>query len=151
MKKMSLEGRIAQKTVVCPSTGCHLWTGAKDKSGFGLIKVPNEKRQMLVHRYMYSQVVGPQSIQGLMVLHKCTNNSCINPQHLTVGSLADKAVLNASKGKPTGWQACKLTPEQVREIRANPNKALKHFAYKFDVAPATIWHVVHGRTWKNIR
>ena len=61
--------------------GCWLWTGYKDKKGYGQFWF--EGHAWWAHRFSYTAQVG--SIPGGMTIeHKCRNPSCIRPNHLIV-------------------------------------------------------------------
>lgn len=78
----------------------------------------------LVHRVMYAAEVG-QIPLGLLVLHKCDNPKCCNPEHLFLGTHKDNTqdciakgrfVITPHKGEKNGNS--KLTDDQVLKIRA---------------------------------
>lgn len=60
------------------SGDCWVWTGNRS-GGYG--QVWARRRMLLVHRYVYEQLVGPIS-EGLVLDHLCRNLSCCNPAHL---------------------------------------------------------------------
>ena len=55
--------------------------------GYAQIKPYGEKRT-LVTRYLYEQLFG-EIPDGMVVMHKCDNPKCINPEHLKLGTYAD--------------------------------------------------------------
>lgn len=58
---------------------CLVWTGAKNVSGYGVIKRVGESS--LAHRAAYELVHGPTS-ENLVIDHKCHNPACIRVEHL---------------------------------------------------------------------
>lgn len=62
-----------------PNTGCWLWLGAVQSSGYG------NTSKGLAHRVMYEQEVGLIPA-GAQVQHKCGVKICINPTHLKTGT-----------------------------------------------------------------
>ncbi len=84
---------IRYKKVLCqyPELGyCWICTShSKDNAGYVYIR--RNKKNYVMHRYTYEKKYGfiPE---GLFVCHKCDNPSCINPDHLFVGSKRDNAI-----------------------------------------------------------
>lgn len=62
-----------------PESGCWIWTGALNKSGYGAIG--SGAKVLRTHRVMYEHVVGPIPT-GLQLDHLCRVRSCCNPDHL---------------------------------------------------------------------
>jgi len=78
---------------------CIEWSGLKDREGYG--ETPRRIRstgRRRVHRWAYELFYGPIP-QGLLVMHRCDNPSCINPTHLTVGTNQDNQRDCAAKGR----------------------------------------------------
>ena len=67
------------------SDDCWIWVGAHQASGYGRIKDNGE--MLLAHRASYQLHFGTIA-QGLWVLHRCDNPSCVNPAHLYLGDRA---------------------------------------------------------------
>lgn len=66
-------------------SGCWLWLGNKNKTGYGRFRYKGPK--VLVHRLMYSWVYGVGlakkiSNTNLILDHVCNNKNCCNPAHL---------------------------------------------------------------------
>lgn len=59
--------------------GCWIWTGAKDRDGYG--RFWKEKGLVGAHRYAYEEAVGPIP-SGLVTDHSCHNPPCVNPSHI---------------------------------------------------------------------
>lgn len=65
---------------------CWNWTSGKDVNGYGRLWYNGQNST--AHTVAYSVFVGPIP-KGLEVRHKCDNPSCINPDHLELGTHAD--------------------------------------------------------------
>lgn len=67
-------GRIAEA-----SSGCWVWQKAKDRQGYGFIKVNGF--QWRAHRLSYHLCIGSIP-EGMTIDHLCRNSSCVRPDHL---------------------------------------------------------------------
>jgi hypothetical protein len=79
---------------------CLVWTGNKtskdEKHGYARTKIKG--RMVLMHRFSY--FIANQSINdSLFVCHKCDAPSCVNPDHLFLGTPKDNMVDKTIKGR----------------------------------------------------
>ena len=80
--------------IVKSNTGCWLWQAAKDICGYGRIWYNN--RNSSAHSVSYLEFKGPIP-KGNQVLHTCDTPSCINPDHLWLGTHRDNMEDKAKK------------------------------------------------------
>ena len=59
--------------------GCHIWSGAVHKSGYGQIKWAG--KSTVAHRVVYTLVKGDIP-NGAVIDHLCSVKLCVNPEHL---------------------------------------------------------------------
>lgn len=92
--------------------------------GYGMTWVPHLKKNVGAHRVSYCKHnnVSLESIEGLVVRHKCDNRLCVNPDHLEIGTHKDNARDRVERGRcntPSGERngSAKLSNKQVDEIR----------------------------------
>lgn len=75
------------------STSCWVWRGSKNYDGYGNFSF--ERRIWSAHRSMYelfnAPIIPEENSGKWWVLHKCDNPSCVNPEHLYIGSAKDNA------------------------------------------------------------
>jgi hypothetical protein len=137
-------------------TGCWEWTGAKVTSGYGHLRVPNEKgprKTMLAHRAYYEAFVG-EIPNGLLLRHTCDNRLCVNPNHLAPGThlenMADYRARGVSGPKRASRNGnSKLTEADVAEIRSS-DLSVTELAEAYGTDRTNIWCVKSGKTWKHL-
>jgi len=91
----TIEQRFEENTIRT-ETGCVVWTGAKTDKGYGLIEVKGKTRR--AHRVAYETFKG-EIPAGLLILHRCDNPSCVNPEHLRTGTQVDNMQEMVAKGR----------------------------------------------------
>lgn len=149
---MGLAERFNSKWIKDPETGCHLWTAGIVK-GYGQIK--KNGKNVKAHRVSYELNKGDIP-DGMCVCHTCDNPSCVNPDHLFIGTHADNMVDKVKKGRAyTGDQsganngASKLTEDIVRSIR-NMDGACRSVAAAFNISPMNVSLIKRRLTWAHV-
>lgn len=141
------------------SDDCWLWTGRKNRQGYGDMMI--NKVRTKVHRVAYEIQIGPIP-EGLYVLHNCPNGdnpSCCNGRHLWVGTQRDnirdmmakgRGVFQNQRGESNPY--AKLTADKVRTIRlrAASGQSPTSLSREFGVSLNTITMVVSRGTWSHI-
>ena len=88
------------------------------------------------------------------VMHTCDNRKCINPNHLTVGTLSENALDMWRKKRGIVGEKnnlAKLTAKKVLEIRRlHPQKSYSQLAKKYGITIQGVAAVVTRRNWKHI-
>ncbi len=80
-----------KKYFVNEDTGCWIWTGVVQKSGYARFGAGGVSgRNVLGHRWSYERHVGPIP-DGYEIDHLCRNKSCVNPEHLEAVTHAENA------------------------------------------------------------
>jgi hypothetical protein len=149
---MSEAERFFAKVQHDPALGCWNWTAYKNEHGYGVFGVGTSS--VLAHRWSWAHANKSQS--ELCVLHHCDNPSCVNPNHLFLGTRLDNAQDRDRKGrlgdrKGTSNGRAVLTPTQVQEIRSlRPFSTLDNLAAKFGVNRATIADIMSKRSWAHV-
>jgi hypothetical protein len=110
----SVKARFEKNFIVTP--GCWLWQSLKMKKGYGRMHCFGGMN--LAHRISY-QLYVEDIPDDICVLHRCDTPSCVNPDHLFLGTLADNNQDKAKKGRaPRGetHPLAKFTEAQIRSI-----------------------------------
>lgn len=128
--------------------GCWEWTAARTAAGYGVIR--KGPRNQYAHRLAYELMNGPIA-DGLCVCHRCDNPPCINPKHLFLGTKEDNSRDMAAKGR-SGGRPSKLTPDQVREIRALADGGMIHreIGVRYGMTRRGIGSIVLRKTWRRV-
>ena len=71
--------RINSKVAMDPMSGCHLWIGAANASGYG--QMHHDGKTAYAHRVNYELHKG-KIPDGLALDHLCRVPCCVNPAHL---------------------------------------------------------------------
>jgi hypothetical protein len=75
---------------------CWLWRAGKDRDGYGTFQAFGRGHR--AHRFSYRIYVGKLR-KDLLVCHSCDNTSCVNPNHLFVGTQLDNKQDCIRKGR----------------------------------------------------
>jgi DNA-binding CsgD family transcriptional regulator len=134
---------------------CWEWQGYVGPNGYG--QIGHKRGIMTAHRVSWLIHHGPIP-EGMMVLHKCDNRKCVNPDHLYLGTASDNMRDAYTRGrmpdrKGENASAHKLTEAQVLEIRtlwARGEMSRKELAAKFGISPITVGEIIRRITWKHI-
>jgi hypothetical protein len=131
---------------------CWLWTGSLNEKGYGKIWFNGK----MVKSHRVSWVLSGNTIpEGMVICHAsheiCGNRHCVNPAHLRVGTFADNSndmIADGTTTRGTKNPTSKLTEEQVRDIRANPeNKTQRVLAREYGVGECQISLIVSRKRW----
>src|SRR3990167_10376201 len=97
------------------TNSCWLWIASKFHDGYGQFR--HEGSMKLAHRISYELHYGPIPDE-LCVCHICDVPSCVNPEHLFLGTQQENMEDKVKKGRARGGNPRKLTEDQIKEIDA---------------------------------
>lgn len=126
-----------------PFCGCWLWLGSlRNRYGYGGVHVG--KQVLLAHRAAYAAFNGEIPAKAV-VMHKCDTPLCVNPEHLTLGSVCTNMRDMYDKGRKST-----LSKADVLKIREMlPHYRTKTIADAFNVKPDAIRRIATGFSWKD--
>lgn len=90
----TLKERFEAKVQITP--GCWIWKAWTRGNGYGGMN--DDGRFLMAHRVSYELYVGPIP-DGLIIMHKCDNPRCVNPDHLRPGTLSENTLDAIQKGR----------------------------------------------------
>ena len=96
------------------SNNCWEWIGQKNKDGYGCFQM--NKQWMHTHRW--AMLFEGHDPTGYVVMHKCDNPRCVNPEHLSLGTQADNIRDMHIKGRYVKPKS-KLTDLDISNIRTS--------------------------------
>jgi len=82
------------------SGDCWVWTAGTSRDGYGIIRARVDRAWVTVRAHRVSWVIENGTIpDGLLVLHSCDNPSCVNSDHLWLGTEKDNHRDSEKKGR----------------------------------------------------
>lgn len=135
--------------VVTP-TGCWECVNRSfDKDGYP--KLIHKGKTYRLCRFVYEKEKGTIP-EGHVVRHSCDNPKCINPSHLSTGTVTDNAMDRNSrnrqaKGARNG--SAKLTDEDAVKILHDP-RSYSILAAEFNVSKRCVALIKKRKTWQHL-
>lgn len=129
------------------NTGCWNWLGNTDWCGYPIIKFRN--REIRVHRWSLEQKLGRPIPPKHMACHTCDNPTCMNPDHLFLGTQEDNMRDMKEKGRGRRGGSA-LSEEKVRQIRRmyrSGGYTQAKIESIFGLSGGTVCKVMAGKIW----
>ena len=151
------QARVARPFDECwlknPETDCHEWQRSLDSDGYGE-RIRVDGVRIRPHRYAYLRAHGAIP-EGLMVLHRCDNRRCVNPNHLFVGTDTDNKVDMHQKARHAhGIRQgnAKINETDVERIRDLHRCGVKQqdIAAHVGISQPAVSQVVLRKTWRHV-
>ena len=155
-----------EKFFIKKDNDCWVWQGTRHRQGYGFFRI--HKKMVVAHRVSYALYKGKipkgKGYHGICVCHSCDNPSCVNPNHLFLGS--QKTNMKDMKRKGRGVlgrkiesnsgvnnYGSKFNKQDILDIRSKYNSneyTITRLAYEFKTCLSVIYNIVNYITYKNI-
>ena len=123
--------------------GCHLWTGAMLKTGYGSIR--SDGRVLRSNRAAYEIAHGISLSVCEHVLHKCDNRKCVNPRHLFLGTPKTNSDDKFEKGRANTHKKFSDSDIQAMKLLKSSGHSGRYIAELFGASEATVSMVTRGK------
>ena len=133
-------------------SGCWLWGGSLDTGGYGRFNINGKTSG--AHRLSY-EIKNGDIPRGKHILHTCDTPSCVNPDHLFLGTHQDNMADKVKKGrqaKGLNLPQSKLTDDDIPIIRQRLRKKESQQSIAKDYSVTrTIISMIHRKLiWKGV-
>jgi hypothetical protein len=132
---------------------CWEWTaGLRD--GYGQFYANDE--DISAHRFSFQLHHNRLIQEGLCIMHICDNRKCVNPNHLSEGTLHENNTDRMNKGRSAVGEKqglSKLTEAQVLEIREKYSQGVsshRKLGQEYEVSHTVIRRIIQYHTWAHI-
>jgi len=137
-----------------PNSGCWLWTSTATPPGYGWFR--RSGKMIYAHRAAYEASTGQRVPVGLVVRHSCDTPSCVNPDHLSVGTKADNGRDMRERGRSLLGSKninAKVTEDEARTIirLAHAGVTQPLIAQKFNIDQSAVSYLKTGRRWPHLK
>lgn len=143
--------------------GCWRWILAHKGYGYGIFGAKGKKYRAHCLCYFFATGTSPS---GRVVMHRCDNPWCVNPDHLCLGTQAENMKDAATKGRMCKGQArksisqvgkdrynAKIDDETVREVRslAGTGMSFEAIGNLFGISPSSAHRVARRKSWAHVK
>jgi hypothetical protein len=144
------EQYVFDNAVPITESGCWLWDRSLSAKGYGWATFEGVVRR--AHRLSFEAFRGLIP-RGMLVCHRCDVRSCVNPEHLFLGTAKDNALDAVSKGRTLVGEKnprTSLNADSVKSIRSlyAGGAKIAHIARAFGLKHSATSAICKGISWK---
>ena len=134
-------------------TGCVEWLGLKDRDGYGYLSIQGANKR--AHRLSFELFKGyiPENTQ---ICHTCDNPSCVNPEHLFLGTNKDNCADKVLKGRQARGSKSGMAILHENDVvaikkRLALGESCTRIGRSFGVSSWVVSRIKHGKNWKHVQ
>lgn len=133
--------RFAAKVCPEPNTGCWLWTAQLMPGPWQYGRFTYRGREMLAHRASWEIHRGPIP-RRMHVCHRCDTPSCVNPDHLFLGTHQDNMRDRDNKGRgyKGGYSRISRGTVSLALFLVEQGNSRKEVGAWLRVDPSSVWN-----------
>ena len=153
VRHLPFDERFASYTKRSDHTGCLLWTGWRDKNGYGRVRWSG--RRQPAHRAAWIRAHGTIP-DGLLVCHRCDVPACVEVSHLFLGTPRENTHDAMRKGRLVVGERsprARITAADAAAIRRAYMPGLvsrQELASKYGLSRAAIGDIAKRRSWGSV-
>jgi len=141
--------RFYSKLSIQDNNGCINWIGPLRGKGYGYMNIDRSKIKS--NRIAWQIKNGPIP-KGKLVLHKCDNPKCCNPDHLYLGNFGDNMTDRCSRTTVRMGRVTDLTEHDINRITElyKNGKTQKSIAKELGFTQSYISMLINKQRGKNL-
>ena len=148
----TIRERFEEKFIPEPMSGCWLWTASVINEGYGRFEIGY--KTVSAHRVSFALYKG-EIPNGMHVLHSCDVKSCVNPEHLRVGTSQQNTKEAFDRGlRPSmvgeNNPRAKLCFSDVIKIRGlrQSGWGVGRLVSEFGISRSQVKRIINNKVWR---
>lgn len=151
--------RFWSKVDIKSSNECWNWIGTLDAGGYGKLYMSHPKpTTLMAHRVSYFIHNNNRLPDNKIVMHTCDNPSCVNPDHLKMGTQKDNVLDCVKKDRRSpqdgenNHRAILSNDDalKIKDLYQTGKYNHRELGDMFGVHGGTISNIVQGKTWTDV-
>lgn len=154
MKKTDRE-KFREKVKIDKTTGCWLWTGAKDHRRYGRFYISKKQQTVPAHLYLF-EIVNGKIPKDCETHHRCQIKNCVNPNHIKIITHKKHMQIHSKTGI---WRGEKNGRAKRTNIEVLTIKTLNQYfmlpgsviSEKMRIPQRSVYSIISGEGWNHIK